>query len=109
MKRLRAHASHSSNGQRYPEGIVSVGIVKSLGDVDLTLQLLLADIIAALGGIFLIFAGMFLSGRALIPIRRSWDKQTAWQAGERPSDAGEVRFEPDADPTRTPVARFRIT
>ncbi|MFC5529068.1 sensor histidine kinase [Cohnella yongneupensis] len=60
-----------------PEGIVSVGIVKSLGDVDRTLQLLLTDIIAALvaGGIFSIVAGMFLSGRALIPIRRSWDKQ----------------------------------
>jgi two-component system sensor histidine kinase CiaH len=65
-----------------PGGITAVGIVKSLGDVDLTLQLLLADIVAAMivGGVFSIFAGMYLAGRALVPIRRSWDKQQRFVA-----------------------------
>ncbi|MFC5651623.1 sensor histidine kinase [Paenibacillus solisilvae] len=78
----------SAGGQNYrvltvslaspsPEGITAVGIVKSLGDVDRTLQLLLTDIVAAMivGGVLSVFVGMYLAGRALIPIRRSWDKQ----------------------------------
>lgn len=62
----------------YPQdGVVSVTLVKNMNDLQRTLDSLLWDLGAgmAAGAGILVFAGLFLAGRALIPIRRSWDKQ----------------------------------
>ncbi len=62
--------------------IASVGIVRSQEDLDGTLRSLLRDIIAGIivGLIISIFAGLFLAERALVPIRRSWEKQQRFVA-----------------------------
>jgi two-component system sensor histidine kinase CiaH len=62
--------------------IVSVGIVRSLEDVKSTLRALMWDIIAGIiaGLVISIFTGLFLAGRALIPIRNSWEKQQRFVA-----------------------------
>jgi two-component system sensor histidine kinase CiaH len=62
--------------------ITSIGIVRSLEDVQGTLRSLIWDIAAGiLAGVFIsIFAGLFLAERALIPIRRAWEKQQSFVA-----------------------------
>jgi two-component system sensor histidine kinase CiaH len=62
--------------------IVSIGIVRSLEDINGTLHSLLWDIVAGItaGVVISIMAGLFLAGRALIPIRNSWDKQQRFVA-----------------------------
>jgi two-component system sensor histidine kinase CiaH len=62
--------------------IVSVGIVRSMEDVNGTLRSLMWDITAGIiaGVVISIFAGLFLAGRALIPIRNSWEKQQRFVA-----------------------------
>jgi len=64
-------------GPRQLNAAATVGIVRSLEDTDGTLRLLLWDIAWGIpvGAIISIFAGLFLAERALIPIRRSWEKQ----------------------------------
>jgi two-component system sensor histidine kinase CiaH len=64
------------------ETIVAVGIVKSLKDVEGTLRVLLWDIAAGsiAAVVISIFAGLFLAGRSLIPIRNSWEKQQRFVA-----------------------------
>jgi two-component system sensor histidine kinase CiaH len=68
--------NHSSNK------IVTIGIVRSLEDVKATLRSLMWDIAAAIvaGVVISILAGFFLAGRALIPIRNSWEKQQRFVA-----------------------------
>jgi two-component system sensor histidine kinase CiaH len=63
-------------------GIVSIGIVRSMEDVNGTLRSLMWDIAAGIiaGLVISIFAGLFLAGRALIPIRNSWEKQQRFVA-----------------------------
>jgi two-component system, OmpR family, sensor histidine kinase CiaH len=62
--------------------IASIGIVRSLEDVKGTLHSLMWDIAAGIiaGVVISIFAGLFLAERALIPIRRSWEKQQRFVA-----------------------------
>lgn len=62
--------------------IASIGIVRSLEDVKGTLRSLMWDIAAGIiaGVVISIFAGLFLAERALIPIRRSWEKQQRFVA-----------------------------
>jgi two-component system sensor histidine kinase CiaH len=62
--------------------IASVGIVRSMEDVYGTLHSLMWDIAAGVvaGVVISIFAGLFLAGRALIPIRNSWEKQQRFVA-----------------------------
>jgi two-component system sensor histidine kinase CiaH len=62
--------------------IASVGIVRSMEDVKGTLRSLLWDIAAGIiaGVVISIFAGLFLAGRALVPIRDSWEKQQRFVA-----------------------------
>ncbi|MBO7743778.1 sensor histidine kinase [Paenibacillus sp. MWE-103] len=62
--------------------IVTIGIVRSLDDANSTLRTLLWDICSVIiaGVIISILAGRFLAGRALIPIRNSWDKQQRFVA-----------------------------
>jgi two-component system sensor histidine kinase CiaH len=57
--------------------IASIGIVRSLEDVKGTLRSLMRDISVGIiaGVVISIFAGLFLAERALIPIRRAWEKQ----------------------------------
>jgi signal transduction histidine kinase len=62
--------------------IVSVGIVRSMEDVMGMLHSLMWDIVVGIiaGVVISIFAGLFLAGRALIPIRNSWEKQQRFVA-----------------------------
>ncbi|WEK54415.1 MAG: HAMP domain-containing sensor histidine kinase [Candidatus Cohnella colombiensis] len=62
--------------------IVTIGIVRSLEDIESTLHNLLWDIAMAIiaGVVISVIAGFFLAGRALIPIRNSWDKQQRFVA-----------------------------
>jgi two-component system sensor histidine kinase CiaH len=62
--------------------IASIGIVRSLEDVKGTLRSLMLDIAVGIvaGVIISIFAGLFLAERALVPIRRSWEKQQRFVA-----------------------------
>lgn len=71
-----------SNPNPSDSGVASVTVAKSLGDVDATLRLLLLDILIVLlaGAVISVFAGLFLAERALIPIRRAWDKQQRFVA-----------------------------
>ncbi|WP_259618423.1 sensor histidine kinase [Paenibacillus doosanensis] len=66
--------SHSS--------IASVEIVRSLEDLQHTLRSLLWDIGAGMvvGAVISAFAGLFLAGRALIPIQQAWEKQQRFVA-----------------------------
>ncbi|MNX09842.1 Alkaline phosphatase synthesis sensor protein PhoR [compost metagenome] len=62
--------------------VVSITLIRSTKDVQRTLDALMWDLgagIAVGAGIF-VFAGLFLAGRALIPIRKSWDKQQRFVA-----------------------------
>jgi two-component system sensor histidine kinase CiaH len=61
---------------------VSIEIVRSLADTQSTLNALLWDIAFAIvaGLVISIFAGLFLAGRALKPIRNSWEKQQRFVA-----------------------------
>ncbi|GMK40306.1 two-component sensor histidine kinase [Paenibacillus sp. CCS19] len=63
-----------------PIGMIS--IVRSLSDVEGMLHTQLLDIAAGtvIGAIVSIVAGYWLAGRALVPIRRSWDKQQRFVA-----------------------------
>ncbi|MBB6674450.1 sensor histidine kinase [Cohnella nanjingensis] len=60
----------------------TIAIVKNLGDVTGTLRALQRDIAAGIvaGVILSILLGYFLAGRALVPIRRSWDRQQQFVA-----------------------------
>jgi two-component system sensor histidine kinase CiaH len=62
--------------------IASIGIVRSLEDVKGTLRSLMLDIAVGIvaGVIISILAGLFLAERALVPIRRSWEKQQRFVA-----------------------------
>lgn len=62
--------------------VVSITLVRSTKDVQRTLDALMWDLSAgiAVGAGIFVFAGLFLAGRALIPIRRSWDKQQRFVA-----------------------------
>jgi two-component system sensor histidine kinase CiaH len=62
--------------------IASIGIVRSLEDVKGTLRSLMRDISVGIiaGVVISIFAGLFLAERALIPIRRAWEKQQRFVA-----------------------------
>jgi two-component system sensor histidine kinase CiaH len=70
------------NHNRSSSTIVTIGIVRSLEDVKSTLRSLMWDIAAGIiaGVVISIFAGLFLAGRALIPIRNSWEKQQRFVA-----------------------------
>ncbi|MNH83203.1 Alkaline phosphatase synthesis sensor protein PhoR [compost metagenome] len=62
--------------------VVSITLIRSTKDVQRTLDALMWDLgagIAVGAGIF-VFAGLFLAGRALVPIRKSWDKQQRFVA-----------------------------
>ncbi|MDQ0495923.1 sensor histidine kinase [Paenibacillus brasilensis] len=61
---------------------IIVCLIKSLQDVQRTLHSLMWDITAGIviGGIIFVFAGIFLAGRALVPIRNSWEKQQRFVA-----------------------------
>ncbi|KJD45447.1 sensor histidine kinase [Paenibacillus terrae] len=61
---------------------IIVCLVKSLQDVQRTLHSLMWDITAGIviGGIIFVFAGIFLAGHALVPIRNSWEKQQRFVA-----------------------------
>ncbi|WP_434748446.1 sensor histidine kinase [Paenibacillus amylolyticus] len=63
-------------------GEVVVTIVRSLEDVNHTLHSLLFDLIMGIiaGALISLLAGLFLAGRALVPIRSSWDKQQRFVA-----------------------------
>ncbi|WP_164472567.1 sensor histidine kinase [Cohnella candidum] len=63
-------------------GVAAVTVAKSLGDADATLRLLLLDIFIVLlaGVVISVLAGLFLAERALVPIRRAWDKQQRFVA-----------------------------
>ncbi|WP_336787733.1 sensor histidine kinase [Paenibacillus sp. MMO-177] len=63
-------------------GTKSVTVVLSLNDVEGTLRSLLLDISGGMAGgvVISVLAGYFLAARALIPIRRSWDKQQRFVA-----------------------------
>nr|WP_145405773.1 ATP-binding protein [Paenibacillus xylanexedens] len=63
-------------------GEVTVTIVRSLGDVNHTLNSLLRDLIMGIvaGVLISLLAGLFLAGRALVPIRSSWDRQQRFVA-----------------------------
>jgi two-component system, OmpR family, sensor histidine kinase CiaH len=71
-----------SNQNQRSGVIASIGIVRSLEDVKGTLQVLKWDIAAGIiaGVVISIIAGLFLAGRALVPIRRSWEKQQRFVA-----------------------------
>lgn len=62
--------------------IESVAILTSLEDNESTLHSLLLDIITGVcsGVVISIVAGLFLAGRAWIPIRNAWDKQQRFVA-----------------------------
>ncbi|QHW29581.1 HAMP domain-containing histidine kinase [Paenibacillus rhizovicinus] len=64
------------------ETIVSIGIVRSLEDAKSTLHSLMWDISLAIiaGVVISIFSGIFLAGRALVPIRNSWENQQRFVA-----------------------------
>lgn len=61
---------------------IMVCLVKSLKDVQNTLRSLMWTIATGIvmGGIVFVFAGLFLAGRALVPIRNSWEKQQRFVA-----------------------------
>lgn len=61
---------------------ITVSIVRSLEDVNHTLDSLLRDLMVGIiaGGLISVLAGLFLAGRALVPIRNSWDKQQRFVA-----------------------------
>ncbi|PYE44395.1 sensor histidine kinase [Paenibacillus barcinonensis] len=63
-------------------GEVTVTIVRSLEDVNHTLHSLLRDLVMGIfaGVLISLLAGLFLAGRALVPIRSSWDKQQRFVA-----------------------------
>ncbi|WJH32428.1 hypothetical protein N6H14_18765 [Paenibacillus sp. CC-CFT747] len=62
--------------------ITSVSLVRNLEDVHNTLRALLWDIAAGItaGVVVSVLAGLFLAGRALVPIRLSWEKQQRFVA-----------------------------
>ncbi|MFD1175450.1 sensor histidine kinase [Paenibacillus puldeungensis] len=64
------------------EKTASMSIMSSLEDVNHTLFVLLKDILIGLaaGAVISTAAGLFLAGRALVPIRNSWDKQQQFVA-----------------------------
>jgi len=72
----------ASPGQNSPVGAATIGVLRSLEDVENTLRLLRVDIAAGIAGSVAVSvgAGLFLAGRALIPIRRSWEKQQQFVA-----------------------------
>lgn len=63
-------------------GGAAIEVVRSMRDIDTTLQALLLDIgIGIVAGAFIsVFAGLFLARRAMVPIRRSWEKQQQFVA-----------------------------
>ncbi|MBW7452726.1 sensor histidine kinase [Paenibacillus sepulcri] len=69
--------NHADSGS-----IITVGIVRSLEDAMSTLRSLMWDIAAAIiaGMVISILAGLFLAGRALIPIRNAWERQQRFVA-----------------------------
>lgn len=95
--KLREHAANAvtntanAGSKRYrvltlpnpsgPDG-ATIEIVRSLKDTDITLQALLLDIGIGIvaGAVISVFAGLFLARRAMIPIRRSWEKQQQFVA-----------------------------
>ncbi|UPK44241.1 sensor histidine kinase [Paenibacillus pabuli] len=64
------------------DSTVTVSIVRSLEDVNHTLNSLLRDLaMGVISGVLIsLLAGLFLAGRALVPIRRSWEKQQRFVA-----------------------------
>ncbi|TVY02047.1 sensor histidine kinase [Cohnella terricola] len=62
--------------------IDTITVVRSLNDVEGMLSALKRDLAAgiAIGLVLSIAGGYYLAGRALIPIRRSWDKQNRFVA-----------------------------
>jgi two-component system sensor histidine kinase CiaH len=67
----------ASEGAQGPSQIAAVGLVKNLEAEESMLSTLKWDIAEGIiaSGIISVLAGFFLAGRALVPIRRSWDKQ----------------------------------
>lgn len=61
---------------------IMVCLVKSLKDVQGALRSLMWNITAGIviGGFVFVFAGLFLAGRALVPIRNSWERQQRFVA-----------------------------
>ncbi|WNQ12828.1 ATP-binding protein [Paenibacillus aurantius] len=74
---LAFEASHPGTSS-----IAAVSLVRNLEDVHNTLRALLWDIAAGItaGGVVSVLAGLFLAGRALVPIRLSWEKQQRFVA-----------------------------
>lgn len=64
------------------DSTVTVSIVRSLEDMNHTLNSLLRDLaMGVISGVLIsLLAGLFLAGRALVPIRRSWEKQQRFVA-----------------------------
>lgn len=77
--RMLHFASRSIPGY---EKAASMSVLSSLEDVNHTLFELLKDLIIGLaaGAVISTAAGLFLAGRALVPIRNSWDKQQQFVA-----------------------------
>lgn len=71
-----------SNPDQSPLSIVTVGIVRSLDDARSTLRSLKMDIVTAIiaGVVLSVLMGLFLAGRSIVPIRKSWEKQQRFVA-----------------------------
>ncbi|MBB6734439.1 sensor histidine kinase [Cohnella zeiphila] len=78
-KRYRAVTFPNANSRLEAD---SITVIRSLRDVDETLRSLLLDLAGGIvaGAAISILAGLFLAERALVPIRRSWEKQQRFVA-----------------------------
>lgn len=80
--RVLKFSLHNQGSEEDINNNISVGIVRSMVDINHTLRSLMLDIIIGIiaGLIISILAGLFLARRALVPIRNSWEKQQQFVA-----------------------------
>jgi len=74
--------SYKGNYSAASESIETISIIKNLGDVKGTLRTFQQDVGASIviGLLVSLVAGYFLAGRALVPIRRAWERQQQFVA-----------------------------